>query len=413
MQKDFIYLDHAATTPVAPEAQAALLAHLGARYGNPSSRHGLGLDALAAVDAARRALADIAGCAPGSVIFTGGGTEGDVLALRGALGGGAGPGAPGGGARPRHVVVSAIEHDAVLATARALERQGHRVTIVPVGASGCADPAAFAAAVGPDTAVVALMAVSNELGSVQPVAEAARLVKERAPRAVFHVDAVQAFARLPVGLRDWPHVDTIAVSAHKIYGPKGVGALFVRDVARLEPLLTGGGQEFGLRSGTHNVPGIAALAAAARLAWERRAADLAHYAALDARLFARLAERVPDAGVNGPREALDPASPAFAAAALRGGCRVPYIANLRLPGLPSEPLLNGLEGAGFYVSTGSACHAKSGALSPVLAAIGVTEAAGGNLRVSVGRATTGDDIDRFVETLAGLAPRLGAAARRP
>jgi cysteine desulfurase len=407
MEKAFTYLDHAATTPVAPEAQAALLAHLGERYGNPSSRHGLGLDALAAVDAARRVLAGIAACPPGSVIFTGGGTEGDVLALRGALGG-----ATGAGARPRHVVVSAIEHDAVLATARALERQGHRLSVVPVDRGGCVDPAAFAAAAGPDTAVAALMAVSNELGSVQPVAETSRLVTERAPRAVFHVDAVQAFGRLPVNFRDWPHVDTIAMSAHKIYGPKGVGALFVRDVARLEPLLTGGGQEFGLRSGTHNVPGIAALAAAARLAWERRDADLRHYAALDALLLARLAERFPDAGVNGPRAALDPALPSFAADALRGGGRVPYIVNLRLPGLPSEPLLNGLEGAGFYVSTGSACHSKSGALSPVLAAIGLTEAGGGNLRVSVGRSTTPDEVTRVVAALAELAPRLRAAARR-
>ena len=403
MQKDFTYLDHAATTPVAPEAQAAMLPHFGERYGNPSSRHGLGLDALATVDAARRVLAEIAACPPGSVVFTGGGTEADVLALRGAL---------GGGARPRHVVVSAIEHDAVLATARALERQGHRVTVVPVDRSGCADPAAFADAVGPDTAAVALMAVSNELGSVQPVAEASRRVKEKAPRAVFHVDAVQAFARLPVNFRDWPHVDTIAMSAHKIYGPKGVGALFVRDVARLEPLLTGGGQEFGLRSGTHNVPGIAGLAAAARLAWERRAADLAHYGALDRLLFAQLAERFPEAGVNGPRAALDGASPAYAADALRGGTRVPYIANLRLPGVPSEPLLNGLEGAGFYVSTGSACHSKSGVLSPVLAAIGIAEAGGGNLRVSVGRSTTAADVERFVAALAALAPRLRAAARR-
>jgi cysteine desulfurase len=403
MPNDFTYLDHAATTPVAAEALAAMLPHFGERFGNPSSRHRLGLDALAAVDEARRALAEIAVCAPGSVIFTAGGTEGDVLALRGAL---------GGAARPRHLIVSAIEHDAVLATARALERQGHRVTVVPVERDGCVDPGAFADAAGPDTAVAALMAVSNELGSVQPVAEASRLVKQKAPRAVFHVDAVQAFARLPVNFRDWPHVDTIAMSAHKIYGPKGVGALFVRDVARLEPLLTGGGQEFGLRSGTHNVPGIAGLAAAARLAWQRRAADLVHYGALDRLLFARLAEAFPEAGVNGPRTALDGHSPAFAADALRGGVRVPYIANLRLPGLPSEPLLNGLEGAGFLVSTGSACHSKSGALSPVLAALGLSEAGGGNLRVSVGRSTTPADVERFVEALAALAPRLRGAARR-
>jgi cysteine desulfurase len=403
MKPEFTYLDHAATTPVAAEVLLAMQPYFGERFGNPSSRHGLGVAAQAAVDEARRELAAAVAGAPGSVVFTGGGTEADVLALRGAV---------AGSARPRHLVVSAIEHPAVLATARALERQGHRLTVIPVDRAGCVDVEAFAAAVEPDTAVAALMAVNNELGTVEPVAEVSRRVKERAPRALFHVDAVQAFGRLPVDFRDWPHVDTIAMSAHKIYGPKGTGALFARDPARLEPVLTGGGQEAGLRSGTHNVPGIVGLAAACRLALERRAADLAHYAALDRQLLALVGERFPRAAVNGPAASLDPESAGFASEARSGGGRVPYILNLRLPELPSEPLLNALEGAGFYVSSGSACHAKSGALSPVLAALGLSDADGGNLRVSIGRSTTADDVARFAATLASLAPRLGTAARR-
>jgi cysteine desulfurase len=403
MRTEFTYLDHAATTPVAPEVVAAMQPWFSERFGNPSSRHGLGIDAQSAVDNARRLLAERVGCSAHGVIFTGGGTEGDVLVLRGAL---------GGSSRPRHIVVSAVEHPAVLATARSLERHGHRVTVVAVDRHGVVDVEALAGAVGPDTAVAALMAVNNELGTVEPVAEASRRVKEKSPRTLFHVDAVQAFGRLPVSFSVWRHVDTIAMSAHKIYGPKGTGALFVRDAARLEPILTGGGQEFGLRSGTHDVPGIVGLAAAARLADERRVQDLQHAHALDRRLLALLAERFPEAGVNGPRESLDVSSPSFEAEALRGGGRVPYILNLRLPGLPSEPLLNGLEGAGLLVSSGSACHAKSGALSPVLTAIGLAEADGGNVRVSVGRSTSEADVERLVDAMAALAPRLRTVARR-
>ncbi len=379
------YLDHAATTPVAPEVLQAMLPYFGQSFGNPSSSHRLGVDAHRALDEARRTLAQPIGCRPNGVVFTGGGTEADVLALRGAV---------TASKRPRHIVVSAIEHAAVIETARALERQGHRLTVVPVSREGLVGVEAFVEAMADDTAVAALMAVNNELGTMQPVVEISERVKAKNPDTLFHVDAVQAFGRVPVGFTQWPHVDTIAVSAHKLYGPKGVGALFVREPGRLEPIITGGGQEGGLRSGTHNVPGAVGLAAAFKLAYQRRPVDMAHYRELSERLLARLDEKIPEARVNGPR----------------ADRRVPYTWNLRFPGTPAEPLLNGLEEAGFLVSAGSACHSSHGGPSHVLAALGLKDTDGGSIRISFGRDNRVEDVERFVDTLCQIVPRLKAVA---
>jgi cysteine desulfurase len=406
MSAPWTYLDHAASTPVAPEVLQAMLPYFDTRFGNPSSRHGLGVDAQVAVNEARRQLSQATGCPNSGVVFTSGGTESDVLALRGAV---------GSSRRERHVVVSAVEHSAVTNTGRALEKAGHRLTVVPVDAEGRVNAEAFLDAIEEDTAVCGLMAVSNELGTIQPIAELARRVKQKNSRTLFHVDAVQAFGRLRAGFREWPDVDSIAMSAHKIYGPKGVGALFVREANRLEPVNTGGGQEGGLRSGTHNVPGIVGLAAAYKLARDRAAADWQHYVALDRALFAALDAALPEVRVNGPRTAITRPedAPSEAVDGLsRPAARVPYIVNLLLPETPAEPLLNGLDGAGFYVSSGSACRSKSAALSPILAALGMHDHDGGNLRISFGRATTHEDVERFVETLATLVPRLRAVARR-
>jgi len=253
----------------------------------------------------------------------------------------------------------------------------------------------FIAAIEPDTAVAALMSVNNELGTIQPVAEVARRVKEKAPKAIFHVDAVQSFGRLPVGFTQWPDVDTIAVSAHKLYGPKGTGALFVKDGVHLAAVITGGGQESGLRSGTHNVAGAVGLAEAFRLTYQRRAMDRALYEELNQRLLELLAQKLPEVVINGPRQ----------------DKRVPYNINIRIPGVPPDPLLNALEGDGFLVSTGSACHSKSGALSHVLACIGVGDTDGASLRISFGRSNSIGDVDRFIECLAAVTPRLKAVAK--
>jgi cysteine desulfurase len=384
-QDSICYFDHAATTPVAPEVLRAMLPYFGESFGNPSSSHRMGVKAHRALDEARRALAQSVGCRQAGVVFTGGGTEADVIVLRGAV---------SGGKRPRHMVVSAVEHPAVLETARSLERQGHRLTVVPVDAEGVVDAEAFVDAVTEDTAVAALMAVNNELGTIEPVAEVSERVKAKRPDVIFHVDAVQAFGRLPVGFTQWPRVDTIAVSAHKIYGPKGVGALFLHETSHLEPIITGGGQEGGLRSGTHNVPGAIGLAEAFRLAYQRRPLDLAHYRELSTRLLERLGEALPDAAVNGPQ----------------GERRVPYTVNVRFPGVPAEPLLNGLEEAGFCLSAGSACQSGHAGPSHVLSAIGLKESDGGSIRISFGRGNEVADVDRLVGALSQLVPRLKAVA---
>ncbi len=272
--------------------------------------------------------------------------------------------------------------------------------IAPVDAEGRVSPAAVAALVDATTLLVSIMHVNNETGAHQPIAELARQVKAAHPRTLVHVDAVQSFARYPVSFALWPEVDLVSIAGHKIYGPKGVGALFVRPGAHVAPLVTGGGQEGGLRSGTHNVPGIVGLATAARLLAATAADDLPRYARLASRFLARLAERVPDAALNG---APDDAPPY--------GKRAPWIVNVRIPGAPAEPLLHALEEADCLVSAGSACHAKDRGLSHVLTAMGLSEKDGACLRFSFGRATVDAHVDVAADALARALPRLRGAAR--
>lgn len=386
-----IYLDYSATTPVRPEVLAAMLPYFTEKFANPSSIHAAGVEANQGVGQARRTLAAIVGIPPTGVVFTAGGTEADVLALRGALRAAvaAGPAPAGLG---RSIVLSAVEHHAVLETARCLEDEGVAARIVPVDADGCVDPAAVEAAVDGGTVLVSIMHVNNETGAVQPVAELSRLVKQKNPRTRVHVDAVQSFGRYRVSFEAWPDVDLVSVAAHKIYGPKGAGALFVRPGTKLLPIITGGGQEGGLRSGTHNVPGIVGLAEAARLLEATREADMARYAALAKRFLEGLAARLPDAHhLNGARDE----TPPYAR-------RAPYIVNVCFRGAPTEALHGALSAAGISVSAGSACHSKDGGPSHVLCAMGTGE--GACLRFSLGRPTTEADLDRVLDALvAGLA----------
>jgi cysteine desulfurase len=383
-----IYLDHAATTPVRPEVLEAMLPYFTERFGNPSSVHRVGLAASEGVQTARRVLAELVGAPPSGVVFTAGGTEADVLALRGVL-------ARGSAGRPRSLVISAVEHPAVLETAHALTDVETR--IAPVDAEGRVDPLAVAALVDETTALVSIMHVNNETGAVQPIAALARAVKAKNPRTLVHVDAVQSFARYPVSFARWPDVDLISIAGHKIYGPKGVGALFVRPGTHLAALVTGGGQEAGLRSGTHNVPGIVGLAEAAHLLSRTSSDDVARYADLARHFLAGLQARVPDAALNGAADDLEK--------------RAPWIVNVRIPGAPAEPLLHSLEAAGVMASAGSACHAKDRSLSHVLAAMGLTADSGACLRFSFGRATTVGELDTALDALAASLPRLRAAAR--
>ncbi|MEP7029248.1 MAG: cysteine desulfurase family protein [Candidatus Eisenbacteria bacterium] len=387
-----IYLDHAATTPVRPEVLEAMLPYFTEHFGNPSSVHRVGLAASDGVLRARRTLGDLVGVPPTGVVFTAGGTEADVLALRGVF---ARP-----SQRPRSLVISAVEHPAVLETARALAAAGVEVRTVGVDAEGRVGQAAVAEAIDATTALVSIMHVNNETGAVQPIAALSRAVKAANARTLVHVDAVQSFARFPVTFTRWPDVDLVSIAGHKIYGPKGVGALFVRPGTHLSALVTGGGQESGLRSGTHNVPGIVGLAEAARLSAATSAEDLERYARLATRFLEGLAARVPDAALNGAR---DDASPYER--------RAPWIVNVRIPGAPAEPLLHALEEAGVMASAGSACHAGDRSLSHVLAAMGLSADSGACLRFSFGRATTAEHVDAALEALAAHLPRLRAAAQ--
>ncbi|MGI8686185.1 MAG: cysteine desulfurase family protein [Acidimicrobiales bacterium] len=373
MAAPLAYFDHAATTPLRPEALDAMLPFLTEHFGNPSGSHAVSRAARAAVDDARVTVAEALGCDPGEVVFTGGGTEADNLALAGVVAG-----------RGGSVVCSAVEHHAVLHATAAL---GGRVT--GVGPDGVVDLDALAATLDEDVSVVSVMLANNEVGVVQPLAEVATVVRRNAPNAVLHTDAVQAFGWLDVAALTKPAA-LVAVSAHKFGGPKGVGALVVRAGTHVEPILHGGGQERDRRSGTHNVAGIVGMAAAMRATVAGREATVARVGALRDRLADGLLAAVPGTVETGVR-----------ADRIAGSC------HLRFPGIESEALLILLDDAGLCASAGSAC--ASGALEPshVLAAMGVPrdEALAG-LRLSLGVTTTDDEVDLALKTVPEAVARL-------
>jgi cysteine desulfurase len=382
-----IYLDHAASTPPAPEALDAMFDAARRLYANPASAHGAGAAAARALEAARAEVAAALDAAPAEIVFTSGGTEADALGVLG----------PARAARGRHLVVSALEHPAVMRAAEALVDEGFTLDLVAPDRTGVVSPDAVLAAVRPDTTVVAVMLANNELGTLQPAADIARGLDERAPkprRPHLHVDAVQAFAltRLrPQALG----ADTVALSAHKLHGPRGAGALWVRPGARLRPLWVGGGQERGLRGGTENLPALVGFALAATLA--RRALD-----AGAAEAVAALRDRL-------ERDAIAAVAPIVsgARATVAGAPRVPHIASLAFPGLPAEPLLHALEARGVLASAGSACASKTAGPSPALKAIGIDDRTA-VLRLSLSRDTTAADVDAAVRALTGAAEEIAA-----
>ena len=360
-----IFLDHAATTPVRREALEAMWPFLTGAFGNPSSRHGLGDEASRALAAARADVAAVVGCRPGDVVFTSGGTEADNLAVKGiAL---ANP-------RGRHVVVSPIEHEAVLEAAAYLARvHGFTVDEVDVDAGGLVHPEALARVIRPDTTLVSVQLANNEIGTVQPVAELAAIA--HASGALMHSDAVQAAGWLPLSL-DGLGVDALSLAGHKVGAPKGTGALIVRGRIPLEPVLHGGGQERGRRSGTENVAGAVAFATALRLAEAERADAASRVAALGAELVARVTSAVPGAVLTG-----DPVR------------RLPGTVSFVFPGTSGEAVLLELERDGVICSSGSACAAGSDEPSHVLTAIGVpAELAQTAVRFTLGAETTPDDV---------------------
>jgi cysteine desulfurase len=366
------YLDHAATTPMHPEAVEAMLPFLTERFGNPSGAHPMARDARRAVDEARDVVAECLGCAPGEVVFTGSGTEADNTAIAGV-----------GGSS----VCSAVEHHAVL---HADERGGGRV--VGVDAPGWVDMAELGAALTPDTRVVSVMLANNEVGVVQPLLRVTRLVSKGAPQAYVHTDAVQAFPWLDVASLA-RHAHLVAVSAHKFGGPKGVGALVVRTGTALEPLIVGGGQEHDLRSGTHNVAGIVAMAAAMRVTVDTRDETVARVGALRDRLVDELIAHVPGVFETVPRDA-----------------KVAGSAHVCVEGVENEALLFLLDRAGICASAASACASGAMAASHVLAAMNVPkELAGGSLRLSLGWTSTDADVDHVLDVLPAAVRRLRGA----
>ena len=375
-----IYLDHAATTPMRPEAVEAMLPFLTERFANPSGSHRFARDARRAVDEARDRVADVIGCRPGEVVFTGCGTESDNAAIVGAI------------VRGR-AVCPAAEHHAVL---QVVERSNG--TVVGVDATAHVDLEQLAAALGPDVSVVSVMAVNNEVGTITDLAAVSRLVRDRAPGAVLHTDAVQAACWLD--LRDlWPHVDAMSLSGHKFGGPKGVGVLALRDGVGVDPFIVGGGQERDRRSGTHNVAGIVALAEALAETDAERPTETVRIAALRDRLVAGLVDAIP-----GTRETVPPAA------------KVAGSAHVMFEGLESESLLYLLDEAGVCASAASAC--ASGAMDPshVLAAMGIDRMwAAGALRMTLGRTTTERDVEAALSALTSavdtLRRRTTSAAR--
>ncbi len=384
-----IYLDYNSTTPVDRTVLDAMLPYFADHFGNASSIHSSGQRGRSAVDAARDSVAALIAAKTAEIVFTSGGTEADNLALFGSV-------AASNHSR-KHIITTAIEHHAVLNAAQALEKQGIAVTYVPVGASGIVDPQDFRRALRPETILISVMHANNELGTIQPIEEIGRLAAEA--DVYFHCDAVQSAGKLPLDVNSLG-VDLLSVSAHKIYGPKGVGALYVRAGTPLEPQFRGGHHERDRRPGTENVPGIVGFGKAAELAKTNLATDSARIEALRDRLEEMLFNSLASVHVNGDRSR-----------------RIPNTTNLAFSSAGGEALVIALDLQGIACSTGAAC--SSGAVEPshVLLAIGLSpDEARSSLRFSLGRTTTAAEIDRAadiipptVERLRALSPRSEAA----
>jgi cysteine desulfurase len=389
-----IYLDANATTPVLPQVVEAMRPFWTESFGNPSSTHHAGQRARAAVEQARSSIARLLNCSAKEIVFTSGGTESDNLALNGVL-------SPFLEKRqPAHLLTTAIEHHAILYTAQALQRRGAGVTFLAPNREGVIDPEAFRAALRPDTELVSIMYANNETGAVQPIGKLARIAKAFNPAILFHTDAVQAAAKLPLDLSGaLKNVDLLSISGHKMYAPQGTGILFIRSGLHLAPLLYGGPQERQRRAGTENVPGIVALGRAAELAqdWLDSHQDR-ELAALRDRLESGLLAAIPECSVNGP-----------AGDAER---RSPNTSNLRFKDVDAEALLIALDMQGIAVGFGAACQSGATEPSHVLLAMGLTaQEAQGSLRLSLSRLTTREEIDRALEIIPAAVTRLLSLAQ--
>ncbi len=380
-----VYLDYNATTPVDPAVLAAMTPYFADNFGNASSIHSAGQRARGAVDAARESVAALLGAKSSEIVFTSGGTEADNLAIFG-IAGSAGP-APG--MSRKHIITTAIEHHAVLKACQEMERRGADVTYIPVSAQGIIDPEDVRRALRPETVLITVMHANNELGTIQPIEEIAQIVRDA--DVYFHCDAVQSTGKLSIDVNRLG-VDLLSISAHKIYGPKGAGALYVRSGTPIEPQFQGGHHERDRRPGTENVPGIVGLGKAAELAREHLAEDAESVAALRDRFEQSLLDRIPSARVNGDRRR-----------------RVPNTSNLMFGAAGGEALVIALDLQGIECSTGAACSAGAVEPSHVLTAIGLSDDDERScLRFSLGRPTTPGEIDHAIAVIPGVVERLRA-----
>ena len=382
-----IYMDHAATTPLAPEVLEAMIPYFSQRYGNPSSLHSFGREARAAVEEARSEVASLLKAEPSEIYFTSGGTESDNLALKGI--------ARKNKKKGRHIITSSIEHPAVLEVCKALTREGFEVTYLPVTREGLVEVGAVEEAVRKDTILISVMHANNEIGTIQPLEEIGGLAGEK--EIYFHTDGVQTAGKIPVDVNSLG-LDAFSLSGHKLYGPKGAGALYIRKGVRIESIQQGGGHERGMRSGTENVPGIVGLGKAARIAEENMAVESERMRSLQDRMRGWVLKEIEDSWLNG-----HPVK------------RLPSNLNFGFRYIEGESLLLYLDAKGVAASTGSACSSKKLAASHVLSAIGLSPVEShGSLRITLGMANTEEEVDYACRAIFDSVKRLREmSAMRP
>jgi len=373
-----IYMDHSATTPVAAQVLQAMLPYLSDKFGNASSLHSFGLEAKEALEESREKVAKLLGAMPAEIIFTSGGTESDNLALKGI--------ARRNKDKGKHIITTSVEHPAILETCSKLEKEGFAVTYLPVTNEGLVDLATLEAAIRPDTILISVMHANNEIGTIQPLEEIGKLAAEK--DIYLHTDAVQSVGKIPTDVNALG-VDLLSLSAHKLYGPKGVGALYIRKGTKLESIIQGGGHERGLRSGTENVAGIVGLAKASELCCEGMAVEGQRLTKLRDRLASQVMGKVKDAWINGTMKR-----------------RLPGSLNFGFKYVEGESLLLFLDSKGIAVSTGSACSSHKLQPSHVLLSLGLQpEECHGSLRITMGRSNTTEEVDYVAQFIAEAVER--------
>ncbi|OPY50561.1 MAG: putative cysteine desulfurase 2 [Methanosaeta sp. PtaU1.Bin060] len=376
-----IYLDHSATTPVAPEVLEAMLPYFTEKFGNASSLHSFGLEAKQALEESRKKVAGLLGADPEELIFTSGGTESDNLALKGI--------AYRNKTKGRHIITTSIEHPAILETCRKLETEGFDVTYLPVNSEGLIEPETLESAIKSETILISVMHANNEIGTIQPLEEIGKIAAEK--EIYLHTDAVQSVGKISTDVNALG-VDLLSLSSHKLYGPKGIGALYIRKGTRLESIIQGGGHERGLRSGTENIAGIVGLARAAELAGETMDIERDRLTWLRDKLASQVLDKVKDAWINGTMTN-----------------RLPGNINFGFRYVEGESLLLFLDSKGIAVSTGSACSSKKLEPSHVLLSLGLLpEECHGSLRITLGRSNTEEDMDYVAQSIVEAVERFRA-----